>query len=60
MPSPAGGPNTKNYTNQGGSETVIGGKLTIATGGALILPTTNPAVVGALWNNAGVITISAG
>lgn len=27
---------------------------------ALILPTADPHVVGALWNNAGVITISAG
>lgn len=27
---------------------------------ALILPTADPHVVGALWNNAGTITISAG
>lgn len=27
--------NTKNYTEQGGAKTVIGGELTIATGGKL-------------------------
>ena len=29
-------------------------------GGLFIVPTTDPTVVGALWNNAGVLTISAG
>jgi len=28
--------------------------------GYIILPTTDPEVVGALWNNGGVITVSAG
>lgn len=49
-----------NYTEQGAKITNIAGTLQILPGGALILPTANPAVVGALWNNAGVITISAG
>jgi len=49
-----------NYTEQGAKTTNIGGTLQILAGGALILPVADPHVVGALWNNAGVITISAG
>lgn len=53
---------TKVYNKQGGAELVVatGGKITIETGGAIILPTADPHVVGALWNNAGTITVSAG
>ena len=60
MSSPQGGNNTKNYSKQGGDENVIGGKLTIAPGGALVLPTSNPGISGALWNNEGSVAISAG
>ena len=49
-----------NYTEQGAKTTNIGGVLQILPGGAIILPTADPHVVGALWNNAGSITISAG
>lgn len=52
--------NTKNYEKQGGNEWVVGGTLTIAAGGALILPTADPHIAGAVWNNAGVLAISAG
>lgn len=54
------GHNTKNYEEQGGAAWVVGGTLTVAAGGALILPSADPHVVGALWNNAGTITVSAG
>lgn len=60
MPSSQGGHNSKNYSKQGGNELVIGGKLTVAAGGALILPVADPGVNGALWNNAGTVAISAG
>lgn len=52
--------NTKNYEKQGGSEWYVSGLLKILPGGAIILPTADPLVAGALWNNAGTITISAG
>lgn len=54
--------NTKVYKKEGGAELVVasGGKITIQTGGALILPSADPHVVGALWNNAGTVTVSAG
>jgi hypothetical protein len=52
--------NTKNFMKPGGSEWYVGGKLTIGPGGAIILPATDPHVAGALWNNAGTITVSAG
>lgn len=42
--------------------TAIAAKITPNADGLLIstLPTTNPAVAGALWVNAGVVTVSAG
>ncbi|RWB65399.1 hypothetical protein [Mesorhizobium sp.] len=53
---------SKVYRKQGGNELVVasGGKVTVEAGGAIILPTADPHVVGALWNNAGTITVSAG
>ena len=36
------------------------GDVTGNVTGYIILPTSDPAVAGALWNNAGTITISAG
>ena len=36
------------------------GNVTGNVTGYIILPTADPEVVGALWNNAGTITISAG
>ncbi|TPL36738.1 hypothetical protein [Mesorhizobium sp. B2-4-8] len=52
----------KVYNKVGGNELVVasGGKITIETGGAIILPTADPHIVGALWNSAGTITMSAG
>lgn len=52
--------NTKNFQKPGGAEWVVGGKLTILAGGAVIIPTADPHVAGALWNNAGTVTVSAG
>ena len=64
--------NTKVYRKPGGDEQVVdkGGKLTLgnaaitidANGRAIVtgLPTADPHVVGALYANAGVLTISAG
>jgi hypothetical protein len=64
--------NTKVYRKPGGDEVVVdkGGKLTLgnaavaidANGRAIVtgLPTADPNVVGALWSNAGVLTVSAG
>ncbi|MGX9144986.1 hypothetical protein [Mesorhizobium sp. 128a] len=56
--------NTKVYHKLGGDELVVanGGKITIESGGTVIvtLPTADPHVVGALWNNAGTVTVSAG
>ncbi|QXE85976.1 hypothetical protein KP003_16675 [Geomonas nitrogeniifigens] len=57
---------TKNYEKQGGDEWVVSGTLTVEAGatvnvsGAFILPTADPHVAGALWNNSGTITVSAG
>lgn len=53
---------TKIVRKQGGKELLVkaGGKITIETGGAIILPTADPAIAGALWNNSGTITVSAG
>lgn len=58
----------KNYEKDNGDTEVIGGTINVVSGGliklqagaALILPTADPAVAGALWNNAGTIAISAG
>lgn len=48
-------------TNGGNTLTVAsGGKIVIENGAALILPTSDPHVVNALWLNAGVVTVSAG
>lgn len=54
--------NTKVYRKPGGDELVVdsGGKITVKAGGAIILPTTDPHVAGAMWNNAGTIEMSAG
>lgn len=64
--------NTKVYRKPGGDELVVapGGKIvfgdvtfTIDAGGNVIvtgLPTSEPAAVGALYSNAGVLTISNG
>lgn len=47
--------------DSGGKVTVAsGGTINISNGGAIILPTADPLVAGALWNNAGTITVSAG
>ena len=61
---------TPNYREVGGNLWHIGGVLELGdaivmtvTNGVPILtgvPTADPHVVGALWNNAGVLTISAG
>ena len=53
---------TRIRRKQGGDilEVAAGGQISILAGGALILPTVDPHVVGAVWNNAGVLTISAG
>ena len=40
-------------------EVDVATKLT-ADGGTFIVPTSDPAVAGALWNSAGTLTISAG
>lgn len=48
---------------QGGNSLVIGAvTLTVSGSNVIItgLPTSDPAVAGALWNNAGVVTVSAG
>ncbi len=44
----------------GGFVGPITGAVTGNVTGYIILPTADPEVVGALWNNAGTITISAG
>ncbi|MCA6098859.1 hypothetical protein [Bradyrhizobium australafricanum] len=55
---------TKVYEKQGGKELVVasGGQLTVESGGKVVvtLPTADPHVVGQLWANAGVVTVSAG
>lgn len=64
--------NTKVYRKPGGDEMVVdkGGKLTLGNASIIInaaglaivagLPTADPTVAGALWSNAGVITVSTG
>lgn len=53
---------TKIRRKQGGNtlEVAKGGTIDASQGGAIILPTADPHVDGALWNNAGVLAISAG
>lgn len=55
---------TKVYEKQGGNEVVVasGGQLTVESGGLVVvtLPTADPHVVGQLWANSGVVTVSAG
>lgn len=49
--------------NQGGTVLTIGSITLTASGTNLViagLPTSDPAVAGALWSNAGVVTVSAG
>lgn len=52
----------KVYRKVGGDEIVVasGGKITVQNGGVIVLPTADPGVAGALWNNAGTIAVSAG
>lgn len=64
----------KTYRKQGGDEFVVasGGKITVESGGLLnigatdfaailaAIPTTDPVSAGVIWNNAGVLTASAG
>ncbi|MCV9960738.1 hypothetical protein OIU34_02400 [Pararhizobium sp. BT-229] len=64
--------NTKIYTKQGGAEQVyedgaklkLGANVTLTVSGTNVLfqglPTADPSVAGALYSNAGVLTISAG
>jgi hypothetical protein len=55
---------SKVYKKVGGDELVVasGGQITVESGGILVatLPTADPHVVGQLWSNAGVVTVSAG
>lgn len=55
---------SKVYEKQGGKELVVasGGQLTVESGGKVVatLPTADPHVVGQLWANSGVVTVSAG
>lgn len=43
-------------------DTTLGGNLVVGGVGIIVpnLPTSDPAVVGQLWNNSGVLTVSAG
>lgn len=55
--------NTSVSLPQGGNSLVIGGVTFTWNGSQLVvtgLPTTDPAVAGALWSNSGVLTVSAG
>lgn len=48
---------------QGGNSLVVGGVTFTASGSNIVvtgLPTSDPAVAGALWSNSGVVTVSAG
>lgn len=60
--TPKTGANTQNRMEQGGDVWVIGakGQLLFENGGVIVLPTADPVVSGAIWNNAGTLTISAG
>lgn len=64
--------NTKVYMEQGGDSQVVasggsiklGASVTLSVSGTNVLivglPTSDPSVAGALWSNAGVLTVSAG
>ena len=57
---PKAGANTQNRMEQGGAVWVIGTTGQLIIQGAIVLPTADPLITGALWNNSGTITISAG
>ena len=43
------------------SDITVGGDLTAAgTANVIVIPTSDPAVAGAIWNNGGTLAISAG
>jgi len=49
--------------NQGGTALTVGSIVFTASGTNIVvtgLPTSDPAVAGALWSNTGVVTVSAG
>ena len=50
---------TQDTTNEEAIASIDAAKVD-KDGGVFIVPTTDPAVVGALWNNSGTLTISAG
>lgn len=55
--------NVNVYKPQGGDSLVLGSITLTVSGSNLIitgLPTSDPAVAGALWSNSGVVTVSAG
>lgn len=54
--------NTKIVREIGGKQMTVksGGTLKVENGGSLILPTADPHIAGALWNNSGTVTVSAG
>ena len=54
------GPVTSTAGFVGATTGNVVGNVTGNVTGYIILPTADPEVVGALWNNAGTITISAG
>ena len=57
---PKSGYNTENRQEIGGAVWVIGANGQLIVQGAIVLPTADPHIVGALWNNAGTVTVSAG
>ena len=54
------GPVTSTAGFVGATTGTVVGNVTGNVTGYIILPTADPEVVGALWNNAGTITVSAG
>ena len=40
--------------------TVTGAATLSSTANVIVIPTTDPAVAGAIWNNAGTLSVSAG
>lgn len=52
---------TGGVVTEGGSVAYVGANApTTSKGGTFIPPTSDPAIVGAIWNNAGTLEISAG